>query len=220
MAGIFDAEANGYYGRQASAVVGTVCRNARSGERLCGWWREWKRMLVTKAEIARAAILSTLHSLGGTDGGRIASLGEFSLGVGVEPISTTYRGTGTSTKILRTARAWLWRLEMAEHYGVLLLLRQTCPVSVGNWKCIRRRGQKLAYADLGRTTQEIRGSQKIPVRWKGMLSRNYATERAVNRPCESALRGRPWHFALQWTPYLSVVDPTRAPLFSLIQKQL
>jgi gamma-glutamyltranspeptidase/glutathione hydrolase len=159
-----------------------------------------------KGEIARA-ILSTSQSLGGTMAAD--DLAEFSP-EWVDPISTTYRDW--TVYELPPNGQGMAALEM-------LNIMETAPASPdGPLSAVelhkKIEAMKLAYADLGRYNADPRFA-KIPV--KGMLSKEYASERAklINRAkanCEVAAGAPPFSD----TTYLSVVD-REGNIVSLIQ---
>jgi gamma-glutamyltranspeptidase/glutathione hydrolase len=159
-----------------------------------------------KGDIARA-ILSTSQTLGGTMAAD--DLADFSP-EWVEPISTTYRDW--TVYELPPNGQGMAALEM-------LNIMETAPASPdGTLSAVelhkKIEAMKLAYADLGRYNADPRFA-KIPV--KGMLSKDYARERAklidpAKANCAVASGAPP----ASDTTYLSVVD-REGNIVSLIQ---
>jgi gamma-glutamyltranspeptidase/glutathione hydrolase len=158
-----------------------------------------------KGEIAQA-ILRTSSELGGTMSA--ADLAEFSP-EWVDPISTSYRGW--TVYELPPNGQGMAALEM-------LNIMETAPASPEGPLSVSElhkkiEAMKLAYADLERYNADPRFA-KVPV--KGLLSKNYANQRAKLINAEKANCGVSYGTPASDTTYLSVVD-REGNIVSLIQ---
>jgi gamma-glutamyltranspeptidase/glutathione hydrolase len=158
-----------------------------------------------KGEVAHA-ILSTSQALGGTISAD--DLAEFKP-EWVEPISTTYRGW--TVYELPPNGQGMAALEM-------LNIMETAPASPDGPLSVAElhkkiEAMKLAYADLGRYNADPRFA-KIPV--KGLLSKDYAKERAKLIDGDHANCDVPYGTPRSDTTYLTAVDRD-GNIVSLIQ---
>jgi gamma-glutamyltranspeptidase/glutathione hydrolase len=201
-----DAESRRVYlpGGRAPAL-GAIFRNPDLAKALRAIAMEGSKAFY-QGEIARA-ILSTSKEFGGTMSAE--DLAQFAP-EWVEPISTTYRGW--TVYELPPNGQGMAALEM-------LNIMETAPASPDGPLSVAElhkkiEAMKLAYADLGRYNADPRFA-KVP--FKGLLSKDYAKERAQHiDPAKANCEVAPGTPASSETTYLSVVD-REGNIVSLIQ---